>query len=1070
MNKSYVALHNHSTYSFLDGLSRADEWVKTAAKKGLGGIAITNHGEVGDLLEFYNAGKKHDFPVILGLEAYFVLDRKERDNTNRYSHLNLFVKNEVGYRNLCILASIGYTEDRRFHRPRIDIEDLRQYNEGLICTSACVGSLWGKLARNTEKVPFQELKENTELFLDIFKDDFYFEIQPADIRYEWNKETKQNEQSTEINPQETSNRIIIKLAKKYNIKIVASGDAHMLESEHKITQDIQIQNSPGNKDGWHFAETYCLESYDEFVNSWKQVHPYVMNNDKLYEYLDNTYEILEKCKDLKLTFPTLLPNVKKDANYKDLIRLINKKKIVDVKNPIIKDRIKKELDVLCNNGILDFTNYFLLLEDVINWCNENGILSGPGRGSAAGSLVCYALGITKVDPIRFNLSFERFINLTRIQQNTLPDIDIDFGNPSLVKEYIKNRYGKEYVANIGTIQTMALKSSIRDTLRVLGYSSARINEVSKDLADNTEKLENKAYLNTQIQNNKALQEVVKEQGAIKDIIPVMLGQVRQRGQHAAAIVVSPVPINTIVPLAISKSKEWVTQYSMYDVEKCGLVKYDILGLNTLNDINSCLNLVKERHEIDITVDGIIDNCLDDPKVMKQFQKGNTDTVFQFNTPVAKEIIKAFPIKTIQDLSDATAIGRTGVMEVGGHTKFINRANKKEKISYPHSSLENVLKNTYGLFVYQEQSMEAVQILANFTAAEADSVRRGMAKKKIELLTGFKKQFIEQSVSKYEDIDEESASIIWQTIEANAGYNFNKAHSISYAIIGYICQFLKTYYPLEWQCSVLINENNDDNLGTLCNKLLEEEKLEQFCVNNSRPEFAIVNEKVTMPLHFIKRVGRDTALEISKHQPYYNVLDFVKKVNRTKVKKDVIINLILAGAFKNIDKNKNARDCLKEFFDILASQASPKPREKLLEEYRTKFHHINKFKFEQLQRTVLPSTFASADYSQIYNHLYTKNKEVILSFADVKKKKNKSKVTILGLVDNKKATKTKNGDEMGYLFIDNGMGETLKTILWPETFKQYFKDIENKQLIGIKGSVNKWKETISIVYESHQILQ
>jgi DNA polymerase-3 subunit alpha len=1058
--KSYFALHNHNNSSFMDGIGDIESWVKSAREKNILGLGITNHGDGGELLNLYNEGKKQNYPVILGAEVYFIPDKEDKESKN--THLNLFVKNRKGYNNLCKLLSLGYEKDRFYYKPRIDFKDLIKYNEGLICTSACSGSIFGNLIKNKE-VNYNLLGELTIQFLNIFKNDFYFEIQAADLTWIFDNKTRKFINSGS-NFQEKVNKILIMLGKKYNIKVIITDDAHMVDKNYKIVQDIQMKN---NYNDFCFYETYYLKTYEELEEVWKHKHPYVFINNKFDEYINNLVEIWNKCKDLKLDFSYNLPVVIENAGEKEIINKLLNKKILDFSNLKVKERLKFELNIICNNGILNFANYFLLLADVIEFCNINKIIVSPGRGSAAGSIINYGLGITKIDPLKYNLSFDRFLNIGRIKEGNLPDIDIDFGKPKLIKDYIINKYGKEKTANIGTINTLQLKSAIKDILRVYEIKVKDVNFITSKIEDNINKLNKIDYINSQLSNNIKLKEIIIKNPEILDIIYILVGQNRNRGKHASALVVSNEDINNFCPIFINKDNDRITQYNMSDVEKTGLIKFDILGLNTLNDIGDCIDLINLKYNLKLSIDYIINYKINDSKIYKEFQKGNTNNVFQFNTPVAKKILKLLPINNIIDLCNATSIGRTGIMDVGGHHKFIKRAKGKEKINYPHKDLEDILKETFGLFIYQEQVIESVKILANFNIYEADQVRAAMTKKNIEKLNQFKEKFIIQTKKKYNELNEVDIKNIWEDIESQAGYSFNKSHALSYAIVGYICKYLDFYFNLEYNCSVLMNEGDKNNLNLLLSKLNSENKIKLFDINESKENFYINNNKIIIPFSIINRMSEKSSSEIVKNQPYLNFNDFLNKINFSIIKKDIIINLILCDCFKNIEKDKEIIDLIKEFYIYKINLANKSTKEKLKQEYSDKFSNISEFNLDLLKKLAF-SGIGKINYAKKFKSL-VKNKCIINDYKSLLNLNNNSSIIFMGVIISKESFFTKKNQEMGNIILDDGLGNLVKLVVWPTEFKNFYNKINKDNLILVYGKLNIYNNEISIILNKVEIV-
>lgn len=1193
MTQKWASLHNHSEFSFADGSCSAEQWLDAAISMNINGFGITNHASAGDIIDFYNLSKKKNIPVCLGTEFYCIDNRQNRDHKNRYSHINLWCKNEEGYKNLCILNSIAWEEDRFYYRPRIDFDDLKKYSSGLICGSACAGGILAKQINEAGDDLTEKGYEYLKFLLSIFDKDFYLEVMPADLSNKWDSKAKAFVKK-DYNFQENVNKVCQKISKQYDIKIIATIDAHFIKKSDKIVQDVQLKSSPENKDGWCFAEAYYLSGYDETINRFKEKHPYIFDNNSIYEYMENTMEIVDKCKDLKLNFKPLLPEI----NYRSLKDVIIQKGILDLNDNIINDRLNYELEVLTNNGKIDLTNYFLVLSDLIDWCKENNIPTGPGRGSSCGSIVAYGLGIVKINPLKHDLSFERFINIARIQENALPDIDLDVSRTQRYKifEYFIEKYGSDKVASIGTTQTCQLRSALKDVVRALepSISVDEINKITKSLRSNEKKLDNETYILYEASRNYQFKNLLLKNGKIFKVLAKILGQARQRGTHAAAVVISPQKLMEIVPLCKVKG-EWVTQYTMSNIEKIGLIKYDILGLNTLDVIDNCVNSIDKK----FTDKDIIEKYNNDRQVLDKFEECDTDSVFQFNTDVAKSILKKTKIKDIEDLSNVTALGRPNILDVGMHSTYIKRANNIEPIDYFHDSVKNILKSTYGIMLYQEQVMKCFQKIGGFNAVDAEQVRRAIGKKKEEILLAFKSSFVENAQKIHTDIDLGKAEHIWKLIESNAGYGFNKclagntlvetsrgkkeiskikvgdkvkafnienknfdfvpvknilkqgiktiyefvvenkssiqctmdhkflcddfnirtmeqiiaydyslmcygthkykkslntqritfgkkigdiqaydieidtndhlflandnfivsnSHSVAYSYIGYICQFLKTYFPLQWWCSVLKYEEDNDQLAFLYHNLKHLLILPD--INLSKKYFYINNEKIVMPLNYIMQLGDKALDNIIENQPYTSLSDFANKVNKRVVRKDIVSNLILAGAFNQLEELRD-KDLIKKYYEILGEIAGNK---KPIKEFEEKYQHLTRFEIIKIKNKILPG--CSVNYLDVFKDRF--NYE-LKKHNRIPKMSDKTSLITGGLISKININKTKGGNKYARVVIEDG-NHNAKLILWPEMYEKYKSLLVEDNFIIVSGNINVYNDTRSVVVDELKILE
>lgn len=1046
---SYISLHNHCTYSFQDGIGSVEEWVTGAKAKGLAGLAMTDHGDCSSMLELYEMGKKHNFPVILGCEFYFALTT-EKVKEDRYSHLIIWAKNEVGYKNLCKLSHCSFQEKNFYYKPRITIDDLTKHKEGLIVSSACVNG------------PFSAYKDIGEAeyvlekFIHLFGDDLYLEIQSALLTHDWDGAKGKFVEVRGDEMQSLNNKRMVELAKKYNLKLLATPDAHMVDAQNKIVQDIQLMNLFKNQK--HYYETYFLPTREEFFQQFAMKHPY-LSAELVNEALDNTHEILEKCKDLKLNFGYKLPQA--ESRIEKVLEKVIEKGIVDLKNPVYQERMRTELEVIVSNGTLNLLPYFMVLEDLVTWCRKHGVLVGPGRGSAAGSLFAYSLGITQIDPIKYDLPFGRFLNLSRVKKGALPDIDLDFSDPQAAKDYLVHKYGADHVLPISVTQTFKARSALKDVIRVLdpNLPAATANKYSQMIEYSADGDQKELIQQALIKSPELQTYLIDKRPDVLNAFIRLVGQCRQRGTHPAAVVMSSEPIHHIVPVCKSKTDGGIiTQYTMKWCERAGLVKNDILGLSTLKVIQDCVKEIKDHKDIHINPYKI---DMEDQKIFKEFENGNTDTVFQFKEDFVKDMLRRSKITSVNDLATITALGRPGPMNMKVYESFINRSQGLEQISYPHPALRGTLEKTLGILCYQEQVMEAVKILGNFTNDEADDVRRAMGKKQTDVLDKYKAKFIDYATAHYSDITIDRANSIWDLIYSFGRYGFNKAHAISYSVLAYICMWLKTYYPLEWWSAVVSNETEADKIRFYyyANKNI----FEMPDINASLDRCRIVDGKIILPLTLVTKVGEQGIKEIIKKKAYISFKDFYDRVNARIVNKGVIINLIFADAFRKISGLGN-KELIKEYYHLLMASRTLSEKTKLLKEYENEYDTLNRFQI--IQKKAEACTVYEPNYVEQFKNCF-KNEvtslEKIEAFAD------RRFVHIGGVIDTYKELDTKKQEKMAFLDLANN-NKTIKLTVFPETYSLYRDQISRgKQLVEVSGRVNRWKGKFSVVVENMDFL-
>lgn len=919
---NFAHLHCHTQYSLLDGAADISSMYKKAAADGMKAVAITDHGNMFGVFQFVAEAAKHKTPngedvkPIVGCELYVVENRfknkfvgGERDK--RYHQL-LLAKNAKGYQNLVKLCSLGYIEGLYGKYPRVDKELIVQYNEGLIATTCCIGaSVPQAILRHGE----EEAEKEFKWWLDLFtrengEVDYYVELQ----RHEMAEQDKVNE-------------VLLKFAKKYNVKIIASNDSHYVDQNDWNAHDILLCINTGEKQA---TEKMRDGGDDDVTQKGKR---FAFPNDQFYfkttaemsrifsdlpEAIDNTQEIVAKVEPLKLKKDILLPHFQipegfatQDDYLHHLTYTGAKERYKEITQEI-EERLNFELHTIKTMG---FAGYFLIVSDFIRAGRDIGVFIGPGRGSAAGSAVAYCIGITNIDPIKYNLLFERFLNPDR---KSMPDIDTDFDDEGRQKviDYVVEKYGKNQVAQIITYGTMAAKMSVKDVARVMDLPLSEANALAKLVPDAPgTKLkrvleapidgvgslkEKEKYQAEDLENIKQLRSIAAgndlKAAVLKEAI-ILEGSVRNTGVHAAGVIIAPQDLTTILPVAKAKDSDWlVTQFEGTVIEDAGVIKMDFLGLKTLTIIRDALRLIKQHHGVEIDIDTI---PLDDDKTYQLYQRGETNGTFQFESAGMQKYLKELKPDKFADLIAMNALYRPGPMEY--IPNFIKRKHGLEPVTYDLDDMKEYLEDTYGITVYQEQVMLLSQKLAGFSKGDADVLRKAMGKKDRQTLDKLKPQFIDGASAKGHDT--KILEKIWTDWEAFASYAFNKSHSTCYAFVAYQTAYLKAHYPSEYMAAVL--SNNQGNMDKITFFMEEARRMGILVlgadINESDIRFS-VNKKgqIRYALSAIKGVGEaavtDLIEERNKNGIFTSVFDFSKRVNLRTVNKKSLENLAVAGAF------------------------------------------------------------------------------------------------------------------------------------------------------------------------------
>lgn len=1045
----FVHLHVHTVYSLLDGASKIPDLIAEAKNLGMQSIAITDHGNMYGAVHFYKEAKKAGIKPIIGCEVYVApgacTDRTEINGV-RYYHLILLAKNETGYKNLSKLVSKAYI-DGMYYKPRIDKELLRRYSEGLICLSACIA---GEIPQALLSDNLERAEELAEEYIDIFgKEDFYIEIQDHGI-----------EEEQRILP------LLAKLAEKYDIGLVATNDLHYVhrsDSEyHDVLLCIQTGSRMEDRDRMKFPnDSFYLKSAEEMRKLFAE-YP---------SSIGNSVKIAEKCnfdfvfdKRYLPVFP--LPEDLSDDEY--LRRLCEEK--LSVKYAAVTDEIRNrldyELDVIHNMG---FDSYFLIVWDFINHARSQEIAVGPGRGSAAGSIVAYLLGITDIDPLKYNLLFERFLNPERV---TMPDIDTDFcyQRRDEVIEYVKKHYGDEHVAQIVTFGTMKAKGAVRDVGRVLDMPYADVDKIAKLIPNDLGMTLDKA-LEISTDFRKAYEDNDQNKRVI-DFARQIEGLPRHSSTHAAGIVIARDPVTEYMPVQISEDGTFITQYDKDLVEELGLLKMDFLGLRTLTVIADTIKNVKmSRGEI-LDISSI---PLEDEETSKLLCAGETGAVFQMESDGMTKLVVDLAPTSFADLIPTVALYRPGPLGSGMVKDFIDGRNGKKTVTYMHPLLEPILKETFGVVLYQEQVMQIVQALAGFSLGQADILRRAMGKKKHELLMKQKADFLKGT--KTNGISDELAGKIFDLLTHFADYGFNKSHSAAYALVAWQTAYLKAHYPVEFMAAMLTSVKDDSDKTSeyieLCRAM--EIKVLPPDVNASSMTFTVDGDSIRFGLAAVKNVGEAAVSSIvssrQENGEYKSLLDFCTRVDSKAVNKRVIESLIRCGAFDSMGaKRAQLLKITEECMAVAAVKAK--------EAASGQVGLFDSDEVDSAAQITLPDIPEASENEiiawekeltgfYITGHPLEKYTQVLNNFPPFTEFTNGSiqdgrLVKIGGLISDLRRISTKKGDTMCFMNIEDYYARKLDVTVFPRTFYENVNLLVADMPVVIQGRMNITSDGYTII--------
>ncbi|AWG42945.1 DNA polymerase III subunit alpha [Candidatus Borreliella tachyglossi] len=1048
----FIHLHVHSDYSLLDGAAKITDIVAKAKECNMSHIALTDHGNLFGAIRFYNEARKAGVKPIIGIEAYMSSTSKhirKNDDLGKPSyHLILLAKNELGYKNLLKLTSISYLEGF-YYRPRIDKGDLEKYSEGLICTSACIGGIIPQLIIANR---FDDARNEILWFKSIFGDDFYLELQRHGIKQ-----------------QDIVNERLIAYSRELNVPLTVSNDSHYVNKEDATAQDIIICIGTGAKR--RDPNRLKMETNEFYIKSQEEMCELFKD---LPEALANTVKIAEKCNDFKIKFPgPIFPEYQIPSEFNTLgqylehLTLEGLKFRYDIVTNSIKERAFYELATIIKMG---FEAYFLIVWDFIKFAHDNDIPVGPGRGSGAGSIVAYALRITDIDPLKYNLLFERFLNPERV---SMPDFDIDFcfeGRDEVIK-YVARKYGEDRVAQIITFGTLKPKAVFKDVGRVLDIPFAESNELTKLIPDGPKVSLKEVFADESLKEYLNKGSIYKE---LMDAALVLEGMNRHVSTHAAGIVISRAPLTEYVPLYKDYKQDTVsTQYTMDLLEDCGLVKMDFLGLKTLTLIKNAENLIRTVNP-NFRIENISDS---DAKTFKMLSEGRSASVFQFESEGMQQVLRDAKPDSIEDLIALNALYRPGPMQF--IPQFIAAKTGAKKIKYPHPDLVEVLKPTYGVIVYQEQVMEVARIIGGFSLGKADILRRAMGKKKEDEMNKMKVDFLKGALIK--GYDERLASDIFELLKPFAGYGFNKSHAAAYSLIAYQTAYLKANYPESFMAANLTNEiNNTDKLSYYI------EEAESMGINVLKPdvnqsfrEFRVNGSKISYGLNGIKNIGGFivdlVVAERQENGEYKSFEDFIRRVDDKVINRKFLESAIKSGLFDSFDQNRRT---LFENLDRLIEVVSKDKSDKRLGQsslfgslgvqnaVKESFHYdlFEEYSYPELlrfEKELLGFYVSGHPLDPYKTEIESFTSFNILEELAIKKN---SRVKFAGNLNSVKIINSKkNNSRMAFGVIEDFKG-MMEIVIFTESYEKYKHLLIEGNVVGVIGKLTFNRDKFSIVVE------
>ena len=1057
---AFTHLHVHTEYSLLDGSSKIKELAARAKELGFDSLAITDHGVMYGVIDFYRACREVGVKPILGCEVYVApgsrFDKEPGNNEDRYYHLILLAENNTGYSNLMKIVSKGFV-DGFYYKPRVDLEVLKEYHEGIIALSACLA---GEVARYLRRGMYEDAVEAAKRYEDIFgKGNFFLELQDHGIP-----------------DQKLVNSQLLRMSEELQIDLVATNDSHYTFAEDAEAHDILLCIQTGKKVSdenrlRYEGGQYYLKSEEEM----RALFPYAP------EALDHTHEIAERC-NVEIEFGVTklpkfdVPDGKTSWEYLNELCLKGLKKHYPDDDGTLKSRLDYELGVISRMGYID---YFLIVWDFINFAKQNGIAVGPGRGSAAGSLVSYCLDITEIDPIRFNLLFERFLNPERV---SMPDIDVDFAyeRRQEVIDYVVRKYGKDRVVQIVTFGTMAAKMVVRDVGRVMDLPYALCDQIAKMIPN-----ELNITITRALEVNKELKALYEKDESVHKLIDLSLrleGLPRHTSMHAAGVVIGSKPIEEFVPLSRGADGSITTQFTMTTIEELGLLKMDFLGLRTLTVIQNAVRMAEKNHNVTIDISKI---DLNDKAVLDSISTGKTDGVFQLESGGMKNFMKELKPESLEDIIAGISLYRPGPMDF--IPSYIKGKKHPEDVTYLCPQLEPILRDTYGCIVYQEQVMQIVRDLGGYTLGRSDLVRRAMSKKKEKVMIKERQNFVygnpEEGVAGCagNGIDADTANKIYDSMMDFARYAFNKSHAAAYAVVAMQTAWLKYYYPVEFMAALLTSVI--DNSGKMAEYFMSCKemgiKLLPPDINEGVANFSVSGNAIRYGLGAIKSVGMGVIASIVNEResggPFTSLKDFIYRLSSKEANKRTIENFIKAGALDGLPGNRKQKMLISSelmdrkndekkyniagqmtLFDLMGAMGEPEAAAS----YDVTFPNVAEYSREELlgfEKEVL-GMYVSGHPLDEYADSWKKHVTAVTTdfYADDETGRTKvnegERVVIGGMITEFTRKTTKKNQIMAFVTIEDLLG-SVEVLIFPKDYERFRSSIREEEKVYIRGRVS-----------------
>ena len=1053
----------------LDGAAAISNLVEKSNNNGMPAIAITDHGNMFGVPEFVNTAKKGGVKPIIGCEFYITATQMDdRTNKTRY-HQVLLAKNMTGYKNLAKLCSLGYV-DGMYYKPRIDKETLAAHAEGLIATTCCLAS---EINQTILRKGESEAKELFEWYFNLFGDDYYVELQRHGLE-----------------DQNICNEVLVKWAKEYNVKMVATNDCHYVEKEdseaHDILLALQTNADLNDPKRFRFTDDHNNLNPEFYLKTPEEMRELFSD---LPESIDNTNEIVEKVEDFDITSDLMLPHYAIPEQYSSMDEYLraltykNAKKRYGELTQEITERIDQELTIIKNMG---FAGYFLVVQDFTTEARNRDVFVGPGRGSAAGSVVAYCLGIINIDPLQYDLLFERFLNPERVNP---PDIDIDFDDSGRqdVIDYVVEKYGRKNVAQIVTYGTMKAKTAIRDVGRVLGVPLDEVNRIAKLFPDRPG-VDTFAKVTNPSKNPETYEDIDALFEAPDPKVRKMMrfartleGSARQTGIHAAGVIIAPGEISDYVPVALSKEKDVITQYDGPNAEMCGLLKMDFLGLKTLSILKTAIEMVERNHGKVYDLDEI---PLTDETTFKLYQKGNTIGTFQFESDGMRKYLKQLKPTDINDLIAMNALYRPGPMQF--IPQYIDRKHGREQVEYPHESIRDILEPTFGIMIYQEQIMKIAQRMADYSLGEADLLRRAMGKKKKEVMAEQRELFIDRATGK--GIEEEVATEVFDRMAKFAEYGFNKSHSAAYSVVAYQTAYFKANYPAEYMAAVLSH-----NMGDIdkVSKFIEECQRMDITVdppniNTGEGKFLAVNGRIQYGMEAIKGVGSNAVAllveERTENGTYESIFEFSSRVDSRTCNRKTYESLIIAGAFDSLHPNR--AQLIASLDDILNYGHRKQEEERLNQASLFGESNGNEAGLGEPKLADVPmwSNIERLNKEReligfyLSGHPLKKFEEDInlfckhdLSTSCIEEQNDRGEVTVACIITGVKRVTDRKGRPFAFIQVEDFYGN-IEVIAFSSIYDQYLGLIQVDNIVVIKGKVDRKSGSPKILADSFERIE